>query len=136
MSYLLAQSNYNYRRDRKLVRNLRQEPKSDRLLGVTLYAIGRRTLDTARLEEAVTAYREALKERTHERVPLDWAQTQANLDDALEALGVISIKSARLEEAAIAYREALKEYSRQRVPLRWRRLEQHRTGRRGCCHLS
>jgi hypothetical protein len=32
MSYLLAQSNYNYRRDRKLVRNLRQEPKSDRLL--------------------------------------------------------------------------------------------------------
>jgi hypothetical protein len=34
---------------------------------------------TARLEEAVAAYRDALKERTRERVPLDWAGTQNNL---------------------------------------------------------
>jgi hypothetical protein len=33
MSYLLAQSNYNYKYDRRLVRNLRQKPKSDKLLG-------------------------------------------------------------------------------------------------------
>ena len=35
-----------------------------------------------KLEEAVAAYREALKERTRERVPLDWATTQVNLGNA------------------------------------------------------
>jgi hypothetical protein len=34
---------------------------------------------TIRLEEAVVAYREALKEITRERVPLDWATIQNNL---------------------------------------------------------
>jgi hypothetical protein len=38
---------------------------------------GSRERGTARLEEAVAAYREALKEWTRERVPLDWAGTQA-----------------------------------------------------------
>src|SRR5262249_29262111 len=37
----------------------------------------------ARLEEAVLAYREALKEFTRERVPLDWAAAQNNLGNAL-----------------------------------------------------
>ena len=43
------------------------------------------TMDT--LEEAVAAYRAALSERTRERVPLDWAQTQNNLGNALLRLG-------------------------------------------------
>jgi hypothetical protein len=34
---------------------------------------------TARLEEAVAAYRAAREERTPARVPLDWARTQMNL---------------------------------------------------------
>ena len=42
---------------------------------------------TERLEQAVTAYTEALKERTRERVPLDWAATQNNLGVALTTLG-------------------------------------------------
>jgi len=33
----------------------------------------------AKLEEEVAAYREALKELTRERAPLDWAMTQNNL---------------------------------------------------------
>lgn len=33
------------------------------------------------------AYREALKEQTRERVPLDWAATQNNLGSALQTLG-------------------------------------------------
>ena len=32
--------------------------------------------ETERLQEAVVAFREALKERTRDRVPLDWAATQ------------------------------------------------------------
>jgi hypothetical protein len=38
-------------------------------------------------QEAVAAYREALKERTRERVPLQWATTQTNLGTALSTLG-------------------------------------------------
>ena len=38
---------------------------------------------TERLEQAVSAYVEALKEYTRERVPLDWAMTQNSLGTAL-----------------------------------------------------
>ena len=41
-----------------------------------LQALGHRESETERLEEAVSAYRAALEERTRERVPLDWAATQ------------------------------------------------------------
>ena len=39
-------------------------------LGTALRALGERESGTARLNEAVAAYREALKEYTRERVPL------------------------------------------------------------------
>jgi tetratricopeptide (TPR) repeat protein len=55
-------------------------------LGNALSTLGERESSTARLEEAVAAYRDALKERTRERVPLDWAMTQNNLETALRAL--------------------------------------------------
>ncbi|MFM2355092.1 MAG: hypothetical protein RLZZ528_828, partial [Pseudomonadota bacterium] len=48
-------------------------------LGIALRSIGEREPGTARLEEAVAAYRAALQERTRDRVPLDWAMTQMNL---------------------------------------------------------
>ena len=48
-----------------------------------LKALGERESGTARLEEAVAAYREALQERTRARVPLDWAMTQINLGNVL-----------------------------------------------------
>jgi len=53
------------------------------------------------LEEAAVAYREALKERTRERVPLDWAATQDSLGSALVTLGEREKKTARLEEAVV-----------------------------------
>jgi tetratricopeptide (TPR) repeat protein len=81
--------------------------------------LGERESATARLEEAVAAYREALKERTRERVPLNWAMTQNNLGAALGTLGERESGTARLEEAVAAYREALKERTRERVPLQW-----------------
>ena len=67
------------------------------------------------------AYREALKENTRERVPLEWARTQNNLGSVLATLGEREGGGARLEEAAVAYHEALKEYTRERVPLDWAR---------------
>ena len=75
--------------------------------------------DNSALLVAIAAYREALKERTRERVPLDWAMTQNNLGSALQILGARESGTARLEEAVGAYREALKEYTRERVPLQW-----------------
>ena len=73
---------------------------------------------TAKLEEAVAAYRAALEE-TRERVPLGWAMTQNNLGNALRALGERESGTARLEEAVAAYRAALQERTRERVPLNW-----------------
>jgi tetratricopeptide (TPR) repeat protein len=65
-----------------------------------------------RLEQAVAAYREALKEYTRERAPLDWGATQSNLGNALLSRG-------EYEQALAALREALKERTRERVPLKW-----------------
>jgi hypothetical protein len=56
-------------------------------LGNALERIGERGRGTAQLEEAVTALRAALGERTRDRVPLDWAMTQNNLGLALWRLG-------------------------------------------------
>jgi hypothetical protein len=55
-------------------------------LGGALERLGERESGTARLDEAVAAYHEALKERTRERVPNDWAETQKNLESALRLL--------------------------------------------------
>jgi len=88
-------------------------------LGVTLYRIGEQAGSSQRLLAAIAAYREALQERTRERVPLDWATTQTNLGNALWALGQREAGTARLQEAVTAYREALKEWTRERVPLQW-----------------
>ena len=88
-------------------------------LGAALATLGERESGTARLEEAVAAYREALKENTRERVPLEWAMTQMNLGNALKRLGERESGTARLEEAVAAYREALQELTRERVPLDW-----------------
>jgi len=73
-------------------------------------SLGEREGGSAKLEEAVVALREALKEYTRDRVPLDWAMTQNNLGSALERLGVRESGTARLEEAVAAYREALTVY--------------------------
>ncbi len=61
---------------------------------------------------------EALKERTRERVPLDWAATQNNLVVALWSLGERESGTARLDDAVAACREALKEYEA-RLPEAW-----------------
>ncbi len=54
-----------------------------------------------------TAFRNALEERTRERVPLDWAMTQASLGGALKALGEREGGTARLEEAVAAWELSL-----------------------------
>ena len=88
-------------------------------LGNALQTLGKRVSGTARLEQAVEAYRAALEEMTRERVPLDWARIQMNLGVALRTLGARESGTARLEQAVAAYRAALEEQTRERVPLDW-----------------
>ena len=88
-------------------------------LGIALSRLGERESGTGKLAEAVAAYREALKEYTRERVPLDWATTQNNLGNALKTLGERESGTKKLDEAVAASREALKERTRERVPLQW-----------------
>ena len=47
-------------------------------MGNALCTLGARDSGTDRLEQAVKAFQQALKERTRDRVPLDWALTQYN----------------------------------------------------------
>jgi tetratricopeptide (TPR) repeat protein len=98
-------------------------------LGTALRRLGERESGTARLEQAVAAYRAALQEMTRERVPLDWAATQTNLGTALRILGERESGPARLEQAVAAYRMALQERTRARVPLDWAATHKAATAR-------
>ena len=89
------------------------------LLGTALGRLGDREAGTTRLDEAVTVFRDELKEKTRERVSLQWAMTQNNLGLTLSKLGAREVGTARLEEAVTALREALREWTRERVPLDW-----------------
>jgi tetratricopeptide (TPR) repeat protein len=93
------------------------------MFGAALQALGARESATARLTEAVAAYREALQERTRARVPLDWAMIQMNLGNSLKSLGERESGTEGLTEAVVAFREALQEFTRERVPLDWARTQ-------------
>ena len=88
-------------------------------LGASLYELGQRESDTARLEEAVETFRAALFERTRERAPLEWAGTQNNLGATLQSLGKRASGTALLEQVVEAYRAALEVLTRERLPLEW-----------------
>ena len=68
------------------------------ILADALQTLGDQSGQSAPLQEAVDAYRAALREWTRERVPLDWATTQNNLGTALSRLGDQSGQSAPLQE--------------------------------------
>jgi tetratricopeptide (TPR) repeat protein len=76
--------------------------KAQICLGFAIWRLGERESGTARLEEAVAAYREALQEQTRQRVRLQWAMTQILLGNALARLGERESGTARLEEAVAA----------------------------------
>jgi tetratricopeptide (TPR) repeat protein len=97
-------------------------------LGNALFRLGERQSGTARLEEAVAAYRDALMETTRERLPLDWAAAKMNLGNALQVLGQRESGTAQLEEAVVAFRDALMEGTRERAPLRWATIQRNLGG--------
>ena len=79
-------------------------------LGNALRTLGERESGTETLTKAVEAYREALKERTRDRVPFLWAQTQENLAIAHSALFDKTREPSHLDDALGAVGGALEEY--------------------------
>jgi hypothetical protein len=69
-------------------------------LGTTLQSFGERESGTTKLEEAVAAFSEALKERDRERVPLQWAYSFGKQGVALMLLAERR-KDAALGESAL-----------------------------------
>ncbi len=86
-------------------------------LGATAAAFGVFKGERKRFEEAVAAYRKALKECARERRPALWAETKRRLGFALSGLGMH--ETTCLEEAVVVLREALTEFTRERSPLNW-----------------
>ena len=106
-------------RFKRLVEMMPRVPRNWVGLGDALLLLGQREGETTKLEEAVLTYREALKEATRERAPLQWATIQNNLGFALYRLGGREVGTAKFEEAVFAYREALKEATPERAPRLW-----------------
>jgi tetratricopeptide (TPR) repeat protein len=65
-------------------------------LGAALQSLGKRREDTQLLEEAVTAFENALQEITRTKLPMSWAMTLANL------AAVRMILAERNGDAAVA----------------------------------
>jgi tetratricopeptide (TPR) repeat protein len=84
-----------------------------------LYWQGDERGDNGALTLAIERCRGLLELSTRARVPLEWAQTQNNLGNALFRLGERESGTTRLEQAVAAYRAALEETTRERVPLVW-----------------
>ncbi len=76
-------------------------------LGNVLQTFGERTGDTARLDEAVAAYRAALEVFTRADMPKGWAGIHTNLAMALKTMGELSKSAWRFQEARIAVLGAL-----------------------------
>jgi tetratricopeptide (TPR) repeat protein len=88
--------------------------RAQKNLGIGLQRLGELEDNSARLQQAVAAYRAALEEITyvHEAFrPLLQAEIQNGLGDALRALGERETGTTRLEEAIVAYDSAIVSFS-------------------------
>jgi tetratricopeptide (TPR) repeat protein len=88
-------------------------------LGMALTTLGEREGGKEKLQQAIEAFREALKEFARERVPLFWARAENGLGLALTALGEHDGDAETLRKAVGAFEDALQELTRGRVPLAW-----------------
>jgi tetratricopeptide (TPR) repeat protein len=86
-------------------------------LGVALCRLAERERGTARLEEAIAVFRDALKERTRERLPLEWASVQMNLGNALGTLGARGAERRNWKKPSSPSGEVVSDLHS--VPLQW-----------------
>ncbi|HEV2816959.1 MAG TPA: tetratricopeptide repeat protein [Allosphingosinicella sp.] len=89
------------------------------LKGDALQTLGERQKEGTALDEAVGAYRAALKIYVREQAPRAWALTHNNLGAALRTLGARQADTNTLDESVAAHRAALEVYTRETLPLDW-----------------
>jgi len=92
-------------------------PEAQFKLGSRAYTIGTIDLEKAEyMKIAIKAYEEALKVRTLDRFPMDYAMTQNNLGNAYRTLGEVEAKAENCKKAIKAYEEALKVFTKEEFP--------------------
>lgn len=90
-------------------------------IGRPLRILGERDAQAAR--EAVTAYRDALQERTRQRDPIAWAESQNSLGIALRISSRRDGSWLDTDEAIAAHEAALEVFTRDAHPLRWAEVQ-------------
>lgn len=88
-------------------------------LGNALGQLGSREPGSARMEEAESAYRDALDVLRREQAPVFWATVQNNLGNVLLNLGEREPGTSRLEAAVTAFSLSLEERRRDVLPKEW-----------------
>ena len=98
-------------------------------LGIALRTLGERQggeEGIARMNDAITAYQNALQVVTKDSAEMDWAMTQNNLGIALSTLGERQSGEdaiARLKEAVTAYQKALEVYTKDNASINWAKAQ-------------
>ncbi len=88
-------------------------------LGKVLGMIGQRRKGTRYLEDAVIAFREALRRFNPELTPMQWANTQNGLGNALGWLGQRSADNALLQQSIEAFEQALTKQNEELCAYNW-----------------
>jgi tetratricopeptide (TPR) repeat protein len=97
-----------------------EDPEALHSVGIRAYDFGLVDLKKRDyLRIAIEANREALKVRTPDRFPMDYAMTQNNLGAAYQTLAGVEDKSENCKRAIEAYWEALKVSTIDRVPIQY-----------------
>src|SRR5215213_3833372 len=86
-------------------------------LGVALQAIY--GLDASLINEAISAFENALQQFTQEKNPKNWAETKSKLSGALQKLGELNNDTSLMERAKDAFESALEVYTHERFPKDW-----------------
>jgi hypothetical protein len=88
-------------------RDLRRWAATQDRLGNALLRLGERTNRGELLQQALSAYAEALKVTTRQDAPHEWAIVKNDSGNALLRIGEREPETTRIEEAMAAYRDAL-----------------------------
>ncbi|MCZ8546819.1 caspase family protein [Mesorhizobium qingshengii] len=91
--------------------------------GITLTALAARENGTARVEQAIKVYEDALKIFTRKRTPALWATVLINLGNAYDLMGQRAGGAAYYAKAMDAYRQATKVYTKTTSPDKWAGLQ-------------
>ncbi len=91
--------------------------------GITLTALAERENGTARIEQAIGVYEDALKVFSRKRYPQEWATVQINLGNAYDLMAQRAGGMTYYKKAIEAFRQALKIYTKQLDPDAWAGLQ-------------